>query len=138
MIKTTMTVFPMAVLWCSDVTTSGASYSASNRKEFESVQTAFVPKTHADSGLFLLLKAAELSREWQKETVVGGAGRTEGVRPCGPLRCFQGDEIAKPQPVLDGFDRSNLERKLHESALGNLTVEQSADEPWFTSRSTGV
>ena len=37
---------------------------------YESVQTAFVPKTHADIGLFLLLKAAELSREWQKEIVV--------------------------------------------------------------------
>ena len=33
---------------------------------YESVQTAFVPKTHADAGLFLLLQAAELSREWQK------------------------------------------------------------------------
>ena len=37
---------------------------------YESVQTAFVPKTHADAGLFLLLQAAELSREWQKEIVV--------------------------------------------------------------------
>ena len=37
---------------------------------YESVQTAFVPKTHADAGLFLLLHAAELSREWQREIVV--------------------------------------------------------------------
>ena len=37
---------------------------------YESVQTAFVPKTHADVCLFLLLKAAELSREWQREIVV--------------------------------------------------------------------
>ena len=37
---------------------------------YKSVQTAFVPKTHADAGLFLLLQAAELSREWQKEIVV--------------------------------------------------------------------
>ena len=29
--------------------------------------TAFVPKAHADAGLFLLLKAADLSREWQRE-----------------------------------------------------------------------
>ena len=34
------------------------------------MQTALVPKTHADTGLFLQLKAAELSREWQKEIVV--------------------------------------------------------------------
>ena len=37
---------------------------------YESVQTVFVPKTHAHAGLFLLLKAAELSREWQREIVV--------------------------------------------------------------------
>ena len=33
------------------------------RSLVESVQTPFVPKTHADAGLFLLLKAAELCRE---------------------------------------------------------------------------
>ena len=37
---------------------------------YESVQTAFVPKTHADAGVLLLLNAAEVSREWQKEIVV--------------------------------------------------------------------
>ena len=37
---------------------------------YESVQTAFAPKSHADAGLFLLLQAAELSRELQKEIVV--------------------------------------------------------------------
>ena len=37
---------------------------------YESVQTAFVPKSHADAGLFLLLKAAELSPEWEREVVV--------------------------------------------------------------------
>ena len=37
---------------------------------YESVQTAFVPGAHADAGLFLLLQAAELSREWQREMVV--------------------------------------------------------------------
>ena len=37
--------------------------------KYESVQTAFVPKTHADAGLFFLLQA-ELSREWQREIVV--------------------------------------------------------------------
>ena len=35
-----------------------------------SVRTAFVPKTHAYAGLFLLLQAAELLREWQGEIVV--------------------------------------------------------------------
>ena len=38
--------------------------------KYECVQTAFVPKTLADAGLFLLLQAAELSREWQSEIVV--------------------------------------------------------------------
>ena len=37
---------------------------------YEGVQTAFVPKTLADAGLFLLLRAAELSRALQKEIVV--------------------------------------------------------------------
>ena len=37
---------------------------------YECVQTAFVPKTHADAGLFLLLQAADLSRDWQRELVV--------------------------------------------------------------------
>ena len=36
----------------------------------QSAQTAFVPKTHADVGLLLLLHAAQLSREWQREIVV--------------------------------------------------------------------
>ena len=36
---------------------------------YERVHT-FVPKTHAAAGLFLLLKAAELSREWRKDVVV--------------------------------------------------------------------
>ena len=49
---------------------------------YESVQTVFVPKTHADAGLFLLLKAAELSREWQKEIVVV---LVLVWRPCGSL-----------------------------------------------------
>ena len=38
---------------------------------YEGVQTALVPKTHADAGLLLLLlQAAELSREWQRAVVV--------------------------------------------------------------------
>ena len=35
-------------------------------QRYESVQAAFLPKTHADAGLFFLLQAAELSREWQR------------------------------------------------------------------------
>ena len=34
---------------------------------YESVQTAFVRKTHAVAILFSLLQATELSREWQRE-----------------------------------------------------------------------
>ena len=36
----------------------------------QSRQRLFVPKTHADAGMFLLVKAAELSREWQQEMVM--------------------------------------------------------------------
>ena len=32
---------------------------------FRSVQTAFVPGTHADTGAFLINRASELSREWR-------------------------------------------------------------------------
>ena len=71
--------------------------------KYESVQTAFVPRTHADAGLFLLLKAAELSREWQKEIVVVQLGREESVRPCGPSSGLQGNEAARCELVLDGF-----------------------------------
>ena len=35
------------------------------RLTFGSIQTAFVPGTHADTGPFLLNRAAELSREWR-------------------------------------------------------------------------
>ena len=37
---------------------------------YESVRTAFVPTMHADAGLFVLLPAAELSRECQREIAV--------------------------------------------------------------------
>ena len=96
---------------------------------YESTQTAFVPKTHADAGLFLLLKAAELSREWQKEIVVVQLGREESVRPRGPSSGLQGNETASCEFVLDGSDCCNLEWKLHESAPGDSLVEQSSDEP---------
>ena len=51
---------------------------------------------------------------------------------------MRGDETTKPEPVLDGFDCSNLELMLHESALGCGTVEQSTDEPWIVPVSTRV
>ena len=67
-----------AFLWSSTVWTTVkaqrdniASWSARMVPlRYECVQTAFVPKTHADAGLFLLLQAAELSRDWQRELVV--------------------------------------------------------------------
>ena len=55
----------------------------------------------------------------------GAAGRKEGFRPRGTSSSFQGDETTKPEPVLDGFDYSNLEWKLHESALRYGTVEKT-------------
>ena len=60
---------------------------------YESVQTAFVPKTHAEVGLFLLLKAAELSSRVAERNCGGTAGREESVRPCGPSSGLQGNEI---------------------------------------------
>ena len=61
---------------------------------YDSVQTAFVPKTHADAGLFLLLQAAELS--------IMENGREK--LSCGSSSGLQGNETAKRQSVLDGTD----------------------------------
>ena len=68
----------------------------------------------------------------------GATGREEGVRPCGTSSSFQGDETAKPEPVLDGSDCSNLKWKLQDGALGHGTVEQSTDESWTAPGRTGV
>ena len=73
-----------------------------------------------------------------KRTCGVATGREKYVRPCGSLCCFQGDDIAKFEPVFDGLDRSNLEWKLHESVIGNGIFEQSSGEPRPTPRCTGV
>ena len=102
------------------------------------MQTAFVPTTHVDAGLFVLLQAAEQSREMSERNCGGAAGREKGIRPRGPSCCFQGNEITKFEPIFDVVDRCNLDWKLHESAFGNGYVEQSSDEPRFTPGCTGV
>ena len=68
----------------------------------------------------------------------GTTGREEGVRPCGPSSCLQGNEIARCGLVLDGLDCGNLEWKLHEGMLGNSDIKQSSDEPRIASRSAGT
>ena len=37
---------------------------------FESIQTGFVPKSHASDGIFAIKRAAELSREWGKKLYI--------------------------------------------------------------------
>ena len=54
----------------------------------------------------------------------GTAGREESVRPCGPSSGLQGNEDARCELVLDGFDCCNLEWEWHESAFGD-----GLDEP---------
>ena len=105
---------------------------------YESVQTAIVPKTHADAGLFLLLKAAELSREWQREIVVVQLDVKKAFDHVDHRAAFQGNEIARCQFVFDGLDCGNLEWKLHEGMLGNGDVKQSSDESRIASRSVGI
>ena len=97
-----------------------------------------MPKTHADAGLFLLLKAAELSREWQREIVVVQLDVKKAFGPCGPSSGLQGHETARCESVFDGLDCGNLEGKLHEGMLENGDVEQSSDEPRIASRSAGI
>ena len=64
------------------------------------MQTSFVPKTRADAGCVLLLRATECG---------GAIVFEEGIRPCGTSSSLQGDETGKPQPFLDVFDCSDLE-----------------------------
>ena len=80
---------------------------------YESVQTAFVPKTHADAGLFLLLQAAELWTEWQREIVVVQLDVKKAVRSRGSSSGLQGNGC---ESVLDGTDCCNLEWMLRMNA----------------------
>ena len=68
----------------------------------------------------------------------GAVGCAEGMRACGSTSSFQRDKIAKLELFLGGFDCSDLEWKLHQGALGNGALEQSADESWFAAGRTGV
>ena len=101
----------------------------------ESVQTAFVPKTHADAGLFLLLKAAELSREWQNEIVVVQLDVKKAFDHVDHRAAFKAMKLQGVSFFLDGLDCGNLEWKLHEGMLGNGDVEQSSDESRIASTS---
>ena len=92
----------------------------------------------ADAGLFLLLKAAELSREWQREIVVVQLDVKKAFDHCGPSSGLQGNETARFEFVFDGLACGNLEWKLHEGMLGNGDVKQSSDEPRTASRSAGI
>ena len=62
----------------------------------------------------------------------GTIGLEEGVRSSS---CLQGNEITRCESVLNGPDRCNLERKLHESLFENGFVEQ---EQRFASRGAGI
>ena len=82
--------------------------------KYESVQTAFVPKAHADAGLFLLLQAAELSREFDhvdhraalwKEPCVDGDG------------CL-GDQCASGMTGTDAGDAWLTERRIVRESFG--------------------
>ena len=97
---------------------------------YESVQTSFVPKTHADAGLFLLLKAAELSREWQSEVVVVQLDAKKAFDHVDHRAAFQDNETARCEFVHDGLDCGNLE--------WNGDVKQSSDESRIASRSAGI
>ena len=102
------------------------------------MQTAFVPKTHADAGLFFLLQPADLSREWQRDIVVVQLDVKESIRSRGSSNGLQGNEITRCEFVFDGVDCCNLEWKLHESTFGNGSVEQSLNEQWLASRGARI
>ena len=68
----------------------------------------------------------------------GAAGCEEGVRSRGTSNIVQSDETARCEPVLDGVDCSDLERKLHESTPGNGHVVQNSDEQEAAPRSARI
>ena len=107
--------------------------------KYESVQTAFAPKTHADAGLFLLLQAAELSREWPREIVVVQLDGKKAFDHVSHRAAFTALKLQGVcEFVFDGFDCGDLEWKLHEGALENGVVEQNSDELGTSSRSAGI
>ena len=68
----------------------------------------------------------------------GAAGCEKGVRSRGTSSSLQSDEAARIEPVLDGFDCSDMERKLHENTIGDGDVEQNSDEQRVAPRCTGI
>ena len=91
-------------------------------------------------GCWVVLAAEGGRADWRLADMnCGGAGGCkEGFQPCGTVSSFEGDELAKLEPFLDGFDCSDLERKLHEGMLGKVVLKHSADESWIDSTRTGV
>ena len=64
--------------------------------------------------------------------------REESVRLGGPSSGLQGNEAARCELVLDGFDCCNLEWKLCESAFGDGFIEHRSDKPRTPTGSAGV
>ena len=105
---------------------------------FESVQTAFVPKTHSDTGLFLLLKAAELSREWQREIVVVQLDVKKAFDHVDHRAAFKAMKLQGVSLFSMALIAAIWEWKLYEGMLGNGDVKQSSDESRIASRSAGI
>ena len=76
-----------------------------------------MPKTLADACV-----EGQAVREWQNSDVKNAFDHVEHRAACKAMR------QTNPEPVLDCFDRSDLEWKLHERTLGCGTDEQSTDE----------
>ena len=98
--------------------------------------TAFVPKTHAETGLFLLLKAAELSREWQREIVVVQLDVKKAFDHVDHRAAFKAMKLQG----VSFFSMALIAAiwKLYEGMLGNGDVKQSSDESRIASRSAGI
>ena len=77
-------------------------------------------------------KCLEEAEKWERVT---GSDHSRCFKS---FSCLQGNETARCEFVVDGFDCGNLEWKQREGALGNGVVEQSSDEPGTSSRSAGI
>ena len=99
---------------------------------YVSVQTAFFAEDTRGCWIVLLLKAAELSRYWQRNC--GGAAARKRHSTMWNIEQLSRRCDCEARAVLDGFHCSNLEKTLQEGALGHGSVERSTDELWIGSQ----
>ena len=106
--------------------------------KYESVQPAFVPKTYADAGLFLLMQASELSREWEREIVVVQLDVKKAFDHVDHRAAFRAMKLQGVSLFSIALIAAIWNGSCMKARLGNGDVEQSSDEPGTSSRGAGI